>query len=112
MTSVNDVLGGRYRLVRLLGRGGMSDVYLAIDEHDGSTVALKIVRSSDPEFARRLEHEARALESFMHPGLIRLLDTGLAGDQAYLVMEFIDGPNLAESLRGGPLGSRATAILG
>ena len=112
MTSVNDVLGGRYRLVRLLGRGGMSDVYLAIDEHDGSNVALKIVRSSDPEFTRRLEHEARALESFMHPGLIRLLDIGLAGDQAFLVMEFIDGPNLATLLRDGPLSTRTTADLG
>lgn len=112
MTSVNDVLGGRYRLVRLLGRGGMSDVYLAIDERDGSNVALKIVRSSDPEFARRLEHEARALESFMHPGLIRLLDTGFAGDQAFLVMEFVDGPNLATLLRDGPLSSRMTADLG
>ncbi|HEY5121894.1 MAG TPA: serine/threonine-protein kinase [Acidimicrobiales bacterium] len=112
MTSVNDVLGGRYRLVRLLGRGGMSDVYLAIDEHDGSNVALKIVRSGDPEFARRLEHEARALESFMHPGLIRLLDTGFAGDQAFLVMEFVDGPTLATLLRDGPLSSRMTADLG
>src|SRR5664280_2728519 len=112
MTSVNDVLGGRYRLVRLLGRGGMSDVYLAIDEHDGSNVALKIVRSSDPEFVRRLEHEARALESFMHPGLIRLLDTGFAGDQAFLVMEFVDGPTLATLLRDGPLSSRMTADLG
>ena len=112
MTSVNDVLGGRYRLVRLLGRGGMSDVYLAIDEHDGSNVALKIVRSSDPEFTRRLEHEARALESFMHPGLIRLLDTGFAGDQAFLVMEYVEGPNLASLLRDGPLSSRMTADLG
>ena len=54
MTSIADVLGGRYHLVRLLGRGGMSDVYEAIDDRTGSTVALKIVRSGDPEFVRRL----------------------------------------------------------
>lgn len=112
MTSIADVLGERYRLVRLLGRGGMSDVYQAVDEHSGNAVAVKIVRSGDPEFVRRLAQEARALESFEHPGLVRLLDTGLAGDEAYLVMEFVDGPTLAESLRGGPLGSRATAMLG
>ncbi|HVA53222.1 MAG TPA: serine/threonine-protein kinase, partial [Acidimicrobiales bacterium] len=112
MTSVADVLGGRYHLVRLLGRGGMSDVYEAIDDHSGGTVAVKIVRSGDPEFVRRLTQEARALESFEHPGLIQLLDTGLTGDDAYLVMEFIDGPTLAETLRKGPLGAPATARLG
>src|SRR5665647_1679010 len=99
MTSITDVLDGRYRLVRLLGQGGMSDVYQAVDQRTGTAVAVKIVRSGDPEFARRLAQEARALERFEHPGLIRLLDTGLAGDQAYLVMELVDGPTLAESLR-------------
>jgi serine/threonine protein kinase len=90
----------------------MSDVYEAFDERNDTTVALKIVRSGDPEFVRRLTQEARALESFEHPGLIRLLDTGLAGDDAYLVMEFIDGPTLAESLHKGPLSAPETAALG
>ena len=112
MTSIADVLGGRYRLVRLLGRGGMSDVYEAVDERDGTSVALKIVRSGDPEFVRRLTLEAQALERFEHPGLIRLLDTGLAGDDAYLVMQFVDGPTLAESLQKGSLSAPTTAALG
>jgi serine/threonine protein kinase len=90
----------------------MSDVYEAVDERSGTSVALKIVRSGDPEFVRRLTQEARALERFEHPGLIRLLDTGMAGDDAYLVMQFVDGPTLAESLRKGPLGAPATAALG
>jgi serine/threonine protein kinase len=112
MTSVNDVLGGRYRLVRLLGRGGMSDVYEALDETSGNRVAIKIVRSSDPEFARRLVQEARTLESFEHPGLIRLLDVGELGDQAFLVMELIEGQTLSDRLRAGALSSRETADLG
>lgn len=90
----------------------MSDVYEAIDDRSGTSVAVKIVRSGDPEFVRRLTQEARALESFEHPGLIQLLDTGLTGDDAYLVMEFVDGPTLAATLRGGPLGASATAVLG
>lgn len=112
MTSIADVLGGRYRLVRLLGHGGMSDVYEAIDETDGRIVALKLVRSGDPEFGRRLAQEARALEGLTHPGLIALLDTGIADDQAYLVMEYVEGQTLAEALREGPLGPAATADLG
>ena len=50
MTLINETLGGHYRLVRLLGRGGMSDVYEALDERTGLAVAVKVLRSSDPEF--------------------------------------------------------------
>jgi hypothetical protein len=112
MTSIADVLADRYRLSSLLGQGGMSDVYRAVDQRTGTAVAVKVLRSGDPELARRLAQEARALERFEHPGLVRLLDTGLAGDQAYLVMELVDGPSLAASLRDGALGSPETAALG
>lgn len=90
----------------------MSDVYQAIDEVSGNDVAVKIVRSGDPEFVRRLAQEVRALENFEHPGLIQLLDTGVHGEDAYLVMEFIDGPTLAQSLQQGSPGAAATAALG
>jgi serine/threonine protein kinase len=112
MTLINETLGGHYQLVRLLGRGGMSDVYEAVDARSSLVVAVKIVRSGDPEFVRRLAHEARALESFEHPGLVRLYDTGLAGDQTYLVMEYVEGITLAESLRHGPLAAKDVAALG
>src|ERR1700684_3988924 len=112
MTMIAETLGGRYRLVRLIGRGGMSDVYEALDVQTGISVAVKVVRSGDPEFVRRLAHEARALESFEHPGLVRLYDTGLAGDQAYLVMEYVEAITLAESLRRGPLAAKDVAALG
>jgi len=112
MTSIADVLGGRYRIDRLLGRGGMSDVYQATDLENGSTVALKLVRSNDPEFAVRLTREARVLESLDDAGLVRLLDTGVAGDQAFLVMELVDGETLSRTLERGPLGSRESAALG
>lgn len=112
MTQIGDVLADRYRLVRLVGRGGMSDVYEADDRLTNTAVAIKLVRSGDPEFARRLDREVRALESLEHPGLIRLLDTGVAGDQAFLVMDYVDGPTLATSLREGPLGTVAASRLG
>lgn len=112
MTLIDETLGGHYRLVRLLGRGGMSDVYEAVDTRNGLAVALKLLRSSDPEFVRRLAHEARALESFEHPALVRLYETGLAGDQTYLVMEYVEGVTLAESLRARSLAPRDAAALG
>lgn len=112
MTTRPELLAGRYRLGQLLGRGGMSDVYRALDERTGTAVAVKMVRSGDPELARRLAQEVRMMGRFEHPGLIRLLDTGVAGDQAYLVMELVEGPTLAERLREGPLTPKATAALG
>ena len=112
MTPTSDLLADRYRLVGLLGRGGMSDVYEAFDDENGTTVAIKIVRSGDPALARRMAQEARALERVEHPGLVRLFDTGLEADQAYLVMELVRGATLADSLQSGPLGAVATAVLG
>ncbi|HQT99382.1 MAG TPA: serine/threonine-protein kinase [Acidimicrobiales bacterium] len=112
MSELGDVLGGRYRLERLLGRGGMSDVYEALDLTANVRVAIKLVRSGDPEFAKRLEREVQALESLEHPGLIRLLDTGQFADQAYLVMDYVDGPTLASSLRNGHLASPLVARMG
>ena len=112
MTSTTDLLDGRYRLVRLLGQGGMSDVYEAIDERSATAVAIKFVRSADPELARRFAQEVSALGRVEHPGLVRLIGTGLADDHAYLVMELVQGSTLAETLRHGPLGPERAAYLG
>ncbi len=112
MTAAVTPLDGRYRLEELLGRGGMSDVHRATDLQTGAGVAVKLVRSGDPELARRLAQEVQVLERFEHPGLVRLLDTGFAGDLAYLVMELVDGQPLDQRLRTGPLGTAATARLG
>jgi serine/threonine protein kinase len=112
MTTPDELLDGKYRLGALLGRGGMSDVYRAVDERTGDVVAVKIVRSSDLEYATRLSQEARALSRFQHTALVGLLDSGTKGDMAYLVMEYVEGESLAETLRRGPLTPAATASLG
>lgn len=112
MSAVGDRLDERYRLIELIGRGGMSDVYRAIDERDDSPVAIKVVRSGDAEFVRRLTLEVRAMEGFEHPGLIRLLDAGGDGAESYLVMEYVDGETLGEVLRRGALAPAEVAPLG
>jgi hypothetical protein len=90
----------------------MSDVYRAVDEQTKDPVAVKVVRSADPELARRLAQEVRVHERMEHPGLIRLISTGVADGQAYLITELIEGTTLAASLRDRPLGSRLTAKMG
>jgi serine/threonine protein kinase len=112
MVSTTELFAGRFRLGPLLGQGGMSDVYRAVDSASGDSVAVKIVRSGDPELARRLAQEVKVHQRMVHEGLIRLLDTGVADGQAYIVMELVDGATLAASLRSKPLGPRLTAKLG
>jgi len=109
---VDPLVHGRWRLDHLIGQGGMSDVYRAVDEQSGEAVAVKLVRSADPGLARRLAQEAKALEGFDHPGLVRLLASGVHAQRAYLVMELVEGPTLAARLRRGPLGPARTAGLG
>ena len=90
----------------------MSDVFRATDEVNSTDVAIKIVRSPDPEYAQRLAQEAHALRRFSHPGLVQLFESGVNGDMAYLVMEFVDGPSLDQVLRNGPLTTAEAASIG
>lgn len=100
------LLGDRYRLGPLLGRGGMGSVYRADDEMLGRVVAIKVF-SEDPKSggsADRKRSEMRVLASLNHPGLISVFDANLdAEPSAYLVMEFVDGPTLHERLLSGAL---------
>jgi serine/threonine protein kinase len=112
MTLVDQILSGRYRIEHMLGQGGMSDVFRAVDVTTGEPVAVKVVRSADPDLARRMAQEAKALARLEHPGLVRLLDAGVHDEQAFLVMELVEGPTLAARLRRGPLSPSRTAMLG
>ena len=96
-------LDGRYRLVDLLAQGGVADVYRAVDESTGETVALKILRRRDLQLARRLQREVALLGRLRHPGLVRLVDSGTVEGHGYLVMELLEGGTLEDRLRLGPL---------
>ncbi len=103
--NVGRLLGGRYRIGRRLGRGGMSDVYEARDPVLGREVAVKLVDAArlGPEGVDRLEQEARRLASLSHPNLVVVHDAVRDGDTAAIVMERIEGGTLADRLAGGPL---------
>lgn len=89
-----------YRLERLLGRGGMGAVFVAVNERLGRQEALKVLHSSDPPFRARFEREARLAASVgKHPNLVTIFNAGIEGDVPWLAMELIRGENLREVLQ-------------
>lgn len=110
------VLSGRYRLVEVLGRGGMGAVYRAHHILMDKPVAVKVLRqelASDTEAVARFHREARSASRLDHDHIIRVTDFGQTDDGLlFLVMELLDGENLAQVLRRGPLPWRRAATIG
>jgi serine/threonine protein kinase len=96
MTLEKDTLiHNRYRIVEILGQGGMGSVYRAVDENLGVAVALKENLFTTDEYARQFRLEAVILANLRHPNLPRVSDHFVLGDQGqYLVMDFIEGEDL------------------
>jgi serine/threonine protein kinase/TPR repeat protein len=98
------LLGERYRLERLIGEGGMGQVWLANDDAmDGQEVAVKILPPElwrDPEARENLKQEAKLSQRLSHPNVVRLmtLEPERDGSPAFLVMEYVPGPTLAAEL--------------
>ncbi|MBL8942516.1 MAG: protein kinase [Myxococcales bacterium] len=101
------VLGGRYRIERLIGRGGMGLVYLATDEVDAREVVIKLLAPhfvDDATAVSRFEREGKRLQQLAHPNVVQLLECGHDRGQAYIAMEYLDGEPLRRYLkRRGPL---------
>ncbi|MBB5867746.1 serine/threonine-protein kinase [Allocatelliglobosispora scoriae] len=101
MHSPGALLGGRYRLDDRVGAGGMGEVWRATDTVLGRTVAVKVVLPSllhDPGFVRRFLVEARAMASVRHHGVVMIHDYHGDADGAYLVMEYVEGESLSQTL--------------
>jgi serine/threonine protein kinase len=98
MLAPETVLQSRYRIVRLLGQGGMGAVYEAIDERLETTVALKESLFSDERLRKQFEREAKLLAGMHHPALPRVSDHFAEGDGVFLVMQFIPGDDLAQMM--------------
>ena len=96
------LLAGRYRIVALLGRGGMGEVYRADDLKLAQPVSLKFLPESlaaSPSSLARLHNEVRIARQVSHPNVCRVYDIGEAGHQSFLTMEYVDGEDLASLLR-------------
>jgi len=97
---------GDYEVVRLVGSGGMGEVYRARDARLGRDVAIKVlpvVFSSDPERLRRFEQEARAAAALNHPNILSVFQLGTYDGAPYLVSELLEGGTLREQLVRGPI---------
>jgi serine/threonine protein kinase len=97
---------GTYEVLDRLGTGGMGVVYRARDTRLGRVVALKVLRSDDPELLRRLDREARAASALNHPNIVQIYDVGVTAAQEgehYVVMEYVEGETLRPRLARGPL---------
>ena len=104
---IGDVIDEKYRIIKLIGLGGMGAVYLAVHEGTGRLVALKVITPelmADELVVERFKREARATGQLRHPNVVNVTDFGFAtaGDDrlAYLVMEHLVGQTLADLLEG------------
>lgn len=113
--SARRVLGGRYELGEVIGRGGMAEVHAGRDIHSGRRVAIKVLRrplAKDPLFRARFRREAQTMVELCHPAIVCIFDTGydVVDDDStgvlrvpFIVMEHVDGWSLRELLRRGGL---------
>jgi serine/threonine-protein kinase len=103
MSQQNQVIfNGRYELHRRLGRGGMAEVYLARDQLLDRPVAVKVLfpaLATDAGFVERFRREAQAAANLQHPNIVSVFDWGEANGTYFIVMEYVEGLTLAETLR-------------
>jgi eukaryotic-like serine/threonine-protein kinase len=97
-------VAGRYTIQRRLGAGGMSTVFLAMDDVLEREVAIKLLAehlAEDPDFVARFRREALAAARLQHPNIVQVFDSGKddASERHYIVMEYVDGPSCADLLR-------------
>lgn len=92
------LLNQRYRIQRVLGRGGFGAVYLAVDESLGTHSAIKENLNTSPEAERQFRREATLLATLRHPNLPRVTHHFVTGGKQYLVMDFVEGEDLRQKL--------------
>ena len=108
------LLHKRYRIVEVLGQGGMGSVYRAVDENLGVDVAVKENLFTTDEYARQFRLEAVILANLRHTNLPRVTDHFVIGDQGqYLIMDFIEGEDLRQRMeRTGSISEEETILIG
>jgi eukaryotic-like serine/threonine-protein kinase len=95
-------INDRYEIIRVIGEGGMANVYLANDTILNRKVAVKVLRgdlATDEKFVRRFQREALSASSLNHPNIVEMYDVGEDDGNFYIVMEYVDGKNLKQLIK-------------
>src|SRR5512136_2446624 len=110
----NTLIHKRYRIIEILGQGGMGSVYRAVDNNLGVDVAVKENLYTSQEYARQFRLEAVILANLRHPNLPRVTDHFVIGDQGqYLIMDYIEGEDLRQRMeRNGCISEEETILIG
>ncbi len=115
MIAQGTIVGHRYRIIDLIGTGGMAHVYRAVNLSSRKIVAIKVLKDefrNDAEFLRRFEREARAVLHLSHENIVRAFDVGETDGLPYIVLEYVDGRTLKEIIdENGPMPSRIAVAL-
>jgi len=115
MIAPGTIIGHRYRIVDLIGSGGMAQVYRVVSLSNRRTYAVKVLKDeykNDSEFLRRFEREARAVLHLSHDNIVRAYDVGETDGLPYIVLEYIEGQTLKEILdKNGPMPPRIAVAL-
>ena len=102
MFTKGDKINDRYEIIKLIGEGGMANVYLAYDTILERKVAVKVLRgdlADDEKFVRRFQREALSASSLNHPNIVEMYDVGEDNGNFYIVMEYIDGKTLKQLIK-------------
>jgi hypothetical protein len=103
-----------YRVLSKIGEGGMSNVFLAERESDGTQVALKILNSrpsDDKQLLQRFIHESALISDIDHPNVVKIYDNGFTEDYAYIAMEYFTGGSLKDVIDRGLTPRQALSLL-
>ncbi|HEY7705622.1 MAG TPA: protein kinase [Gaiellaceae bacterium] len=114
MTS-GEVIAGRYELLELIGKGGMSSVWKAHDRLLDRQIAVKVLHphfTDDEEYVERFRREARSVAQLSHPNIVTVIDRGEDAGRQFIVFEYVEGENLKQLVkRTGPMPVRDALVL-
>lgn len=100
--STPDTIGNRYKVQEQIGAGGMGTVFRGIDLKNGTSIAIKALKSevaTDPSMIERFNREAEALRQLNHPNIVKVVDSISENDQHYIIMEYVSGGTLGDIIK-------------